>query len=62
MSESWIISVLADLRDYAEKQGLQATVAGLENLKHVAEEEMAILTEPAGLGRRQSAVSCKAGG
>ena len=46
MNRDWIIDVLADLKAFAETNGMDATAAGLEDAALVALAEIAALERP----------------
>jgi len=46
MRREWIIDVLADLKAFAEHNGMDATAAGLEDAALVAIAEISSLSEP----------------
>jgi len=46
MRREWIIDVLADLRAFAEHNGMDATAAGLEDASLVAVAEISSLDRP----------------
>ena len=55
MRREWIIDVLADLKAFAEHNGMDATAAGLEDASLVA------IAEISSHDRRRSAVAVEAG-
>lgn len=49
MRREWIVDVLADLRAFAEHNGMEATAAGLEDAALVAVAELSSLDRQHGL-------------